>query len=429
MSKRCSSDKDKDTKKKRKIEPSLLSKRIHNPIRAVVDTIDISAANPQLELIPLSLGDPTVFGNFKQSQVLTNTLLSNVIKRQSNGYTHSAGAPAARSAVAKRYCTPETTYASSDVVIASGCSGALDLAISVLIDEGTNILVPRPGFPLYETIAVARGGSAKHYVLSPDRGWQADVKQLESLIDKNTRAIVVNNPSNPCGSVFPRSHLEKIVAVARKHDIVIIADEIYANMCFENSTPFTSIASISGNVPVMTVGGLAKEFLVPGWRLGWVLLCDRSGVCEDLRPALQRLTQLVLGACTLIQSVLPQVLNPDGNDSKCQLSSFHDAVNERLTEHAAFTVKSLSSVPGLRVVRPEGAMYVMIGIDPTRFDSNIKDDVTFSNLLLKEEAVFVLPGQCFGINDFFRVVFAAPLPLLKQAYNRISRFCERHHKV
>ena len=105
-----------------------------------------------------------MFGNFKQSQVLTNTLLSNVIKRQANGYTHSAGAPVARSAVAKRYCTSETTYTSSDVVIASGCSGALDLAISVLIDEGTNILVPRPGFPLYETIAVARGGSAKHYV-------------------------------------------------------------------------------------------------------------------------------------------------------------------------------------------------------------------------------------------------------------------------
>ena len=103
-------------------------------------------------------------------------------------------------------------------------------------------------------------------------------------------------------------------------------------------------------------------------------------------------------------------------------------MNERLTEHAAFTVKSLSSVPGLRVVKPEGAMYVMIGIDPTRFDSNIKDDVTFSNLLLKEEAVFVLPGQCFGIEDFFRVVFAAPLPLLKQAYSRISRFCERHKK-
>ena len=121
----------------------------------------------------------------------------------------------------------------------------------------------------------------------------------------------------------------------------------------------------------MTVGGLAKEFLVPGWRLGWVLLCDRSGVCEDLRPALQRLTQLVLGACTLlfpfniysqkthythththtgtlIQSVLPQVLNPDGKDSKFQLSSFHDAVNERLTEHAAFTVKSLSSVRSVR---------------------------------------------------------------------------------
>jgi len=272
--------------------------------------------------------------------------------------------------------------------------------------------------------------------------------------------------------VFPRKHLEKIVDVARKHSLVIISDEIYANMTFQNSTPFTPIADISGDVPVMTVGGLAKEFLVPGWRLGWVILCDRSGICEDLRPALQRLTQLVLGACTfrcwsakrktivlsfslsththtqthplasqlmrhrpthyigtLIQSVLPQILNPEDKERKSQLESFHDAVNERLTEHAAFTVKALSSVPGLRVVKPEGAMYVMIGIDPKRFDEKvIKDDVTFSNLLLKEEAVFVLPGQCFGIENFFRVVFAAPLPLLKQAYSRISRFCERHTK-
>jgi len=173
-----------------------------------------SAANPDLELIPLSLGDPTVFGNFKQSDDMIRAMLSNARQGLSNGYTHSAGAPQARAAVAKRYTEADKRhprYESTDVFVASGCSGALDLAISVLVDETHNILVPRPGFPLYETIAKARGASAKHYRLDPEKGWRVDLKQLETLVDANTRAIVLNNPSNPCGSVYPEEHVRDIV--------------------------------------------------------------------------------------------------------------------------------------------------------------------------------------------------------------------------
>ena len=294
---------------KHQIKPSVLSLRIHNPIRAVVDAMNPSAANPDLELIPLSLGDPTVFGNFKQADDMIRTMLSNARSGVWNGYTHSAGNPKARAAIAKRYADADPRhprYAVGDVFVASGCSGALDLAISVLLDETHNILVPQPGFPLYETIAKARGASAKHYKLDPTKGWRVDMKQLETLVDAGTRAIVLNNPSNPCGSVYPEDHVREILAFARKHRLVVVADEIYANMTFgggdddddekRRRNGFCSAAAVAEDVPVLTVGGLAKEFLVPGWRLGWVVVCDRGGVCDDLRSGLQRLTQLTLGS-------------------------------------------------------------------------------------------------------------------------------------
>eukprot|EP00940_MAST-03C_sp_MAST-3C-sp2_P001602 g1602.t1 len=420
-------DRDEKTKRTDIVKPSKLSLRIHNPIRAVVDSMNPSLANPNLELIPLSLGDPTVFGNFKQSDIMMRTLLSNARRGLANGYTHSAGHPNAREAVATCYNRQQrdVAYAPRDVAIASGCSGALDLAISVLLDPEHNILVPKPGFPLYETIAVARGASVRHYRLDPAQGWQADLKQLEASIDANTRALVLNNPSNPCGSVFPEKHVRDIVDIAKRHGLVIIADEIYGNMCFgdSSSSSFCPVASVSGDVPVLTVGGLAKEFLVPGWRVGWVLVCDRAGTCDALRPALQRLTQLTLGACTLVQSVLPSVLTPAAGSAEAKrLEQFRNAVNERLGEHAKFTCSYLERVPGLRVVRPRGAMYVMIGVEVERL--GVADDVEFCDLLLKEEAVFVLPGQCFGVRNFFRVVFAAPMPMLKDAKRR-SGTCDR----
>ena len=414
-----------DRRRLRKFKPSDLSLRIHNPIRAVVDSMNPAAANPKLELVPLSLGDPTVFGNFKSSDVMTRALLSHVRKGLSNGYVHSAGTADARDAVATRHRTKSTPYRKEDAVIASGCSGALDLALSVLLDPGRNVLVPRPGFPLYETIAKARGAEARHYRLDPDREWCADLDHLESLIDEDTRVLVMNNPSNPCGSVFPEAHVRDILAIARRHDLVVVADEIYANMCFRDAN-FRAAADLSGDVPVLTVGGLAKEFLVPGWRLGWILVCDRTGALDDVRKGLQRLTQLTLGASTLVQSVLPNVLAPTSDRDADRLRRFHDAVNARLEEHATFTCEYLSRVPGLRVVRPRGAMYVMIGVQVDRFDASIVDDVTFCDLLLREEAVFVLPGMCFGVPNFFRVVFAAPLPMLKDAFSRIERFCKGH---
>jgi tyrosine aminotransferase len=407
-------------------QASKFSQRVCNPIRSIVDTIKRPEKTTK-EMIPLSLGDPTVFGNFPPSDVLVQTIVANVNSGKCNGYAHSAGTPAARAAIAARYTSKESPLTPADIVIASGCSGALDLAINGLLNPGQNLLVPQPGFSLYQTLAEAHGMSVRHYRLLPEHSWQADLKDMESLIDDDTGAILVNNPSNPCGSVFALDHLKAISALAARHRLPIIADEIYGNMSFDGHS-FHSLGTVSLEAPVLVCGGLAKEFLVPGWRVGWVCVHDRNGLFEDVRKGLFRLSQMILGANSLVQSVIPTLLSPnEGSKEQRSLRLFQKKTMTQLQSNAMFTVQELQDVEGLRVVRPQGAMYVMVGIEVDVFEG-FDNDMSFCQQLLEEESVFVLPGKCFGAPNFFRIVFTAPREKLALAYARIKGFCERRRK-
>ena len=178
---------------------------------------------------------------------------------------------AAREALAAHYSTSGNLIHSKDIFITSGCSDALNISIGVLANEGQNILIPIPGFSLYETLASSKGIECKFYRLLPDSKWEIDLDHLESLIDGKTAAILLNNPSNPCGSNYSMQHLLDVLKIAEKHRIPIISDEIYANMVFEGEQ-FFPLASLSKNVPILTCGGLAKRYLVPGWRVSILVL-------------------------------------------------------------------------------------------------------------------------------------------------------------
>lgn len=235
---------------------------------------------------------------------------------------------------------------------------------------------------------------------------------------------MVTNPSNPCGSVYQKSHLEKILFLADHHKLPIIADEIYGDMVFDQNI-FHPLATLTKTVPVIAVGGLAKQYLVPGWRVGWIMLHDRNDTLKDVRTAYFKLSQLILGANSLIQSVIPAVLTPThGSTEEASLIQFNQDYMSILQTNASFTLVSLQHIHGLTVVVPQGAMYVMVKIDTTKLD--LADDFEFTQMLLDEESVFVLPGQCFGMKNYFRVVFSAPKDKLNIAYNRIASFCERH---
>ena len=294
------------------------------------------------------------------------------------------------------------------------------------------MLVPCPGFSLYQTIAEGLGSSVKHYPLLPEKRWQVDVDAFDALFDENTKAVLLNNPSNPCGSVFPREHLLEILAVCEKHRVPVIADEIYANLCFEGTT-FHKLASLTRTVPVLSVSGIAKEFLVPGWRLGWITAHDNAqGSLKKggIKAGLQKLTQVIIGACTLIQSALPDILSPPKGSLQAQtLAAFRKHVNETLTLHAKLTVEMVDAIDGLYAVVPEGAMYVMCGIEVDKFDDTVSNDVDFCQALLLQKSVFVLPGKCFGSPNFFRVVFCAPLDKLRDAFTRMADFCQEHRRT
>lgn len=196
------------------------------------------------------------------------------------GYVNACGTSEARHAIAKYHSYPEHAILAENVIVANGCSGALEIALTALLDPRSTLLVPQPGFPLYQVIAESHGAKVAHYRLDPEDEWKIDMDHLHELARTHSdiRAIVVNNPSNPTGCVFSECCLVKIVEFASKHRIPIVADEVYGELTFASSTfiPLAKIAARLGReVPVISASGLAKQFLLPGWRVGWITFHDK----------------------------------------------------------------------------------------------------------------------------------------------------------
>lgn len=402
-----------------KVGASTMAKTTFNPIRNILETMDL-APNPKKDMISLSIGDPTVFGNLKPNQVIIDAVSASVQSGKNNGYGPSTGFLPARKAVAEHVSVPGAEIDENDVILCSGCSCALDLCISALANPGQNILVPRPGFPLYTTLAKGLGIETKEYDLIPENNWEVDLAHMESQIDQNTVAILVNNPSNPCGSVFGKEHLKKILAIAERHYLPIIADEIYDYFVFPGQE-YIPIASLTSSVPVLSCGGLTKRFLVPGWRMGWITIHDRNNVfAAEVRKGLQCLSQRIIGSNTIVQGALPTILK---NTPK----AFFDDTIEVIQKNAELAFSKLSTIPGLKPVMPSGAMYMMVGIDRSIFPE-FENDLEIVEAMVKEQSVFCLPGKCFNIKDYVRIVLTVPGESMTEACDRIAEFCHKHAK-
>jgi len=402
-----------------KVRASMMSKNTFNPIRNILETMTLTP-NPDKKMISLSIGDPTVFGNLKPAKNVVEAIGHGVNSGKCNGYAPSTGYVEARKAVAEHI---GDGIGADDVILCSGCSCSLDLCISAVANAGQNILVPRPGFPLYTTLANGLGIKTKEYNLLPEQDWQVDLEHMESVIDENTVAILVNNPSNPCGSVFDEDHLTEILKIAEKYCLLIIADEIYEHFVFNGSEKsYTPIAKLSKNVPVLSCGGLTKRYLVPGWRLGWITIHERNGIFQEsgIRKGLHSLSQRIIGANTIVQGALPSIL-------KDTPASFFNQTLDIIEANAKLAFEKLSQVPGLRPVMPSGAMYMMVGIDRAGFSKTFNNDLEIVEAMVTEQSVFCLPGKCFNIPNFFRIVLTVPEKLMTEACDRIADFCENHY--
>lgn len=284
------------------------------------------------------------------------------------------------------------------------------------------MLLPRPGFPLCQVLCDYHGVEPRYYDLAPDRDWEIDLDSVAAAADERTCALVVNNPSNPCGSVFSAQHLKDVLSLAEELRLPVIADEVYTDMSFGDT--YVSCASVSPNVPILAVSALSKRWVAPGWRMGWVTVHDAHGAFREggVQDTLLKICQVTLGPAAPLQAAVPAIIGGGSAEDK-----WKTGVLGALEESAQYCIERCKSVPGLEVAsNPQGTMYLMVRVRTDEY-RDIDGAVEFAGALLQEESVAVLPGECFFYPGFIRVVFCASLDILEEAWDRIDAFCRRRH--
>lgn len=370
-------------------------------------------------MINLGLGDPTHYPLHPPPPAATTATRAALESERHSGYINGVGSLSARQAIAAYHGRWDgVAYDPDSIVLTHGVGQALDLIFSVLFPHHSygpsNILLPSPGFSQYTSLLTNLGTEVRYYDCLEEKDWQVDTKMLEALCDENTRAILITNPSNPCGSNYSPQHLGQIVAIADKHRIPIIADEIYGHMTW--SAPFTPLAKLSSSVPIITLSGLSKRFLLPGWRVGWLALHDPLGVAGAIKEGMVVWGNRFFGPSSIVQAALPEILSTP--------AEYFDAVTAKVEENANIVHRGVETIEGLYTNMPAGALYMLVRIQPGAFD--LRDDVEFCTALYREEAVFVLPGICFNAPGYFRVVLGAPADIMRDVMGRLQDFCKRH---
>eukprot|EP00484_Ammonia_sp_Unknown_P022288 CAMPEP_0197042364 /NCGR_PEP_ID=MMETSP1384-20130603/18757_1 /TAXON_ID=29189 /ORGANISM="Ammonia sp." /LENGTH=431 /DNA_ID=CAMNT_0042473457 /DNA_START=20 /DNA_END=1315 /DNA_ORIENTATION=- len=413
------------------IIPSANSMRASNPLRDIVEQLDMKSLPKDKKFISVAIGDPVAFPNFKTHPVITKAVTKANESVRRNAYMHTSGYKKARIALAKKYnelclsgIDTKFKYSFEDVLITVGCVGAINLAFMTLLNPGDNILLPRPGFSYYRTVCEAYDFEPRFYNLLPDKNWAIDINHLESLIDDKTKAIFLNNPSNPCGNVLSKNNLLHVIDLAEKYKLPIIADEIYGEMVFAGNKFYsvtTLCAEYNMRVPVLMLSGMAKYWLVPGWKVGWMCIHDPFNLLKQARIGLNHLATLAISPASIIQVALPEIIENTP-------VSFHNSIVNRLTEQASLFYEGVREIAQLAALKPQAAMYTMVKINLDEFHpaSGITDCVSFANKLLKDQALLVLPGVIFGMPNYFRVVLCPPANVIKEITSRLAEFCRKY---
>lgn len=368
--------------------------------------------------------DPTENPLFRTTQVAPDAIASAVHSFNFNCYPPSLGLPDTKRAIAD-YLSSDLPYQLSpdNVFLTIGGTQAIDIVLPVLARPGANILLPRPGYPQYESRANCCHLEVRHFDLLPERGWEVDLDSVEAIADKNSVAMVLISPSNPCGNVFTYQHLKKVAETARKLGIFVISDEVYAHITF-GSNPFVPMGVFSSIVPVITIGSLSKRWFVPGWRFGWIATCDSHGIFQKtgILKNIKNYLEITTDPPTFIQAAVPQILERTKDD-------FYAKNLNIVRESANIFYDRCKEIPCLTCPhKPEGAMAVMVQINFSQLEGII-DDVDFCVKLAKEESVILLPGVTVGLKNWLRISFAVDRSALEDGLSRIKAFSLRHAKI
>ena len=386
------------------IRPAQRTHKITYAVRDVVLWAQEAAAAGR-EILYLNIGDPNLFDFETPAHIVRATC--DALEANKNGYAPSSGIPVARAAVEE----DNARKGISNIVhtyITSGSSEAIDLAMAALVDPGDNVLIPSPGYPLYAAVLARFGAEERWYHLDESNGWQPDVESVRRQIDERTRALVLINPNNPTGSVTSEEVLRELIDVALEHNLLIFSDEIYDRLIFDPGS-FVATASLSSEAKVLTLAGLSKVFMAPGFRLGWGSISGPADDLADFCEAIQKLERARVSANHPEQYAVEPALNGP-------MDFLHDEIG-KLRRRRDFTLERLNAIPGISCVEPGGTFYAFPKIDLG------VPDVVFCKRLVKETGVVTVPGSGFGggaAEGHFRVVFLPPEEVLEPALDRIA---------
>ena len=363
------------------------------------------------EIISLNIGNPGLFG-FRTPETMRLAMVENL--PEAEGYCHQKGIFPAREAVVMQQQARGVTGVSAEAVfIGNGVSELIDLVLRALLNDGDEVLVPSPDYPLWTAAVNLNRGRAVHYACRPENGFLPDPGEVAALITRRTRALVVINPNNPTGAVWPRQTLEALARLAEQHQLVVFSDEIYDQMVYDGAE-FVPMATLVQGTLCATLSGLSKVYRACGYRVGWASFSGRTQPAGDYLAALELLTSLRLCANVPGQWAVQTALG--GYQSICELVT----PGGRLYESRRAILEMVSASRYLRLAPPAGAMYAFVGVDHATLPQF--DDQQFALELLEHKHVLVAPGVSFNVayNNYFRVTTLPDASTLRMVFRRIE---------
>ena len=370
-------------------------------------------------ILKLNIGNPAPFG-FTAPEEVIQDMRDNIASSQ--GYSDSRGIFSARKAImqyAQIKKIPNVTM--KDVFTGNGASELIQLSLNALLNSGDEVLIPSPDYPLWTACTNLAGGTAVHYICDEQSDWYPDIADIESKIKPKTKAIVVINPNNPTGALYPMELLEKIVDIARRHELIIFSDEIYDRLVMDGEEHI-STASLAPDLFCVTFSGLSKSHMACGFRVGWMILSGNKALAKDYIAGINMLSNMRLCSNVPGQSIIQTALGG------------YQSVNEyivpggRVYEQREFIYKAINDIPGLSAVKPKAAFYLFPKIDTKKF--NILDDQQFALDFLREKRVLIVPGSGFNWKqpDHFRIVYLPRIEILSEAAEKLGEFLSTYRQ-
>ena len=366
-----------------------------------------------MKILKLNIGNPAPFGFRTPDEVISDMRQQ---LTECEGYSDSRGLFSARKAIMQYAQVKKLPNVQmSDIYTGNGVSELITLSMQALLDHGDEILIPAPDYPLWTASATLAGGTVVHYICDEQAMWYPDIEDIRRKITDRTKAIVLINPNNPTGALYPKEVLEQIVEIAREHQLIIFSDEIYDRLVMDG-LEHTSIASLAPDLFCVTFSGLSKSHMIAGFRVGWMILSGNKAVAKDYMEGINMLSNMRLCSNVPAQSIIQTALG--GYQSVKE----YLVPGGRIYDQREYIYKTLNDIPGISCVKPQAAFYAFPKLDVKKF--NITNDEKFALDLLKEKKLLIVNGTGFNWQapDHFRVVYLPRIENLKHAMHDLRDF-------